>query len=89
MVFKDGDVFAVDRFFAYNGSYCEHAGRLSAEVICKRLRSDQSALNLPDIDTICIRASGPTNGEIAQLEGTVDDVPGMVLSYELAFLCEV
>lgn len=88
-VFKDGVIFAVDRLYAYNGTYHEHAGRLSADVTCTRLLAGQLAVNLPDMDTVCIKASGPANGEIAQLEGRIDGIPGMVLSYELAFLCEV
>jgi hypothetical protein len=89
LVLKDGVVFAVDRIYAYNGTYREQAGRLSADVTCTRLVADQLAVNLPDMDTITIRASGPAIGEIAQLEGTIDGLPGVILSYELAFLCEV
>ena len=88
-VFKDGVVFAVDRIYAYNGTYREQAGRLSANVTCTRLLAGQMAVNLPDRDSITIKASGAAFGEIAQLEATIDDTPGMVLSYELAFLGEV
>jgi hypothetical protein len=89
LVLKDGIVFAVDRVYAYNGTYGEEAGRLAAEVTCTRLLPDQLAVNLPDMDTIVLKAAGPTNGEIAQLEGSIDEMPGTVLSYELAFLCAV
>jgi len=88
-VCKDGVVFAVDRIYAYNGTYREEAGRLSADVTCTRLLPNQLAVNLPDRDSITIKASGAAIGEIAQLEGSIDGMPSVVLSYELAFLCEV
>jgi len=89
LVFHDGVVFAVDRLYAYNGTYQEQPGRITAEVTCKRLLPDELAINLPDLDTIHLTASGTANGEIAQLAATIDGMPGIVLSYELAFLCEV
>jgi hypothetical protein len=89
LVLQDGVIFAVDRLYAFNGTYQERAGRLTAEVTATRLLPDELAINLPDMDTIHITASGPANGEIAQLEATIDGMPGLVLSYELAFLCEV
>ena len=89
LVLQDGVVFAVDRVYAYNGTYQEQAGRITAEVTATRLLADELAVNLPDMDTIAISASGPANGEIAQLDGSIDGMPGVVLSYELAFLCEV
>ena len=89
LVFQDGVVFAVDRLYAYNGTYQMQAGRITAEVTCKRLLPAELAVNLPDMDSIHITASGTASGEIAQLDGTIDGLPGVVLSYELAFLCEV
>jgi len=89
LVFQDGVIFAVDRLYAYNGTYQMQTGRISAEVTCKRLVPDELAVNLPDMDTIHITAAGTANGEIAQLEGSIDGMPSVVLSYELAFLCEV
>jgi hypothetical protein len=89
MVFKDGVIFAADRVYAYNGTYQKYAGRLTAEVTCTRLLAGQLAVNLPDMDTITIKVTGAANGEIAQLKGTIDNMPGIVLSYELAFLGDV
>jgi hypothetical protein len=88
-ILHDGVVFAVDRLYAFNGTYQEHAGRMTAEITCKRLFADELAVNLPDMDTFHITASGTASGEIAQLECTIDGLPGIVLSYELAFVCEV
>lgn len=89
LVLKDGVIFAVDRLYAYNGSYREQAGKFIGEVTAKRLVPDELAVNLPDQDTVRIVATGKSGDEIARLEGTIDGMPGVTLTYELAFLREL
>lgn len=86
LVLKDGVIFAVDRLYAYNGSYREQGGKFFGEVTAKRLIPDELAVNLPDQDTVRITATGKAGDEIALLEGTIDGMPGVVMIYELAFL---
>jgi len=88
MVLKDGVLFAVDRFYAYNGSYREQGKRLSGEITAKRLVPDEMAANLPDLDSIHITMTGKSGSDIAKLDGAIDDMPGVHLTYELAYLCE-
>jgi len=88
VVFKDGDIFAVDRLFAFNGRYSERAERLTAEVSCKRLYPDLKPLNLPDRDELHLELEGAVGGEYAQVTGTIAEAPGFAVSFEFAFLCE-
>jgi hypothetical protein len=86
--FKNGDIFAVSPFFAFNGRYSAQAGRLTAEVTCKRLYPDLVPPNLPDLDAFHLKLEGASGREFAQLCGTIDEVPGFAMSFEYAFLCE-
>lgn len=89
VVVKDGDIFAVDRQFAFNGRLTERAGMATANITAKRLRIDQAPVNLPDLDTITITLEGASGAEYAQLSGSIPQVPGFRMSLECSFLGEV
>lgn len=88
VVFKDGDIFAADRVFAFNGRYSETAGRLTAHLSCKRLSSGTVQPGFPDLDRFRINAKGPAADEFFQLTATIDEAPDFPMSFECAFLCE-
>jgi hypothetical protein len=88
IVFKNGDIFAVDPMFAFNGRYRERAGRVTAEILCKRLYQDPVPSHLPDLETFHLKLEGAAGGECAQMSGSIDEVPGLAISFEYAFLCE-
>jgi hypothetical protein len=88
VVFKNGDVFAADRVFAFNGRYSELAGQMTAEISCTRLNRELVPANLPDLDAFHLKLEGISGSEYAKLEGTVDKAPGFAMSLEYAFLCE-
>jgi hypothetical protein len=88
IVFKNGDVFAADQVFAFNGHYTELGGHMTAEIFCKRLSWDVPPVHLPDLDTFHLKLQGAAGGEYAQLEATIDEAPGFAMSLDYAFLCE-
>jgi hypothetical protein len=89
LVLKDGVVFAADRLYAYNGTYREQNGKFTGEVTAKRLLTNELAVNLPDQDVVHIVATGKAGNEIALLEGHIEGLPGVTMTYELAFLREL
>ncbi len=89
VVLMNGDVFAADPRFAFNGRYSEQAGRVTATIACKRLYPDLPAGHLPDLDSFHLRIDGGAGAEFAQANGSIDEVPDFPLSFECAFLCEV
>jgi hypothetical protein len=88
VVFKNGDIFAVDTLFAFNGSYREKAGRVTAEVACTRLYKDSVPATLPDLDVFHLKLKGGAGSDFAEMLGTVDEVPGFAMTFEYAFVCE-
>lgn len=88
VVVKNGDIFAVDPLFAFNGRYTERAGHLTADISCKRLYQDAGPPNLPDLDVFHLRLEGAAGNECALLEGTIVEAPSFAMSLEYAFLCE-
>jgi hypothetical protein len=88
VVLKDGDIFAADPRFAFNGRYSEQAGRITATIAATRLYYDLPAGHLPDLDFFHLRLDGAAGREFAQTIGSIDEVPDFPLSFECAFLCE-
>lgn len=88
VVLKDGDLFSVDPQFAFNGVYQECGGRFAAVLHGTRLYSDDLPAMLPDVELLHLRLEGAGGDEFAQLEGRLDEVPGLVMSFEYAFLSE-
>lgn len=88
IVLKDGNVFAADPRFAFNGRYSEQGGRVTAVVACKRLYPDLAPGHLPDLDRFTMRLDGAGGREFVQANGIIDEVPDFPLAFECAFLCE-
>lgn len=88
VVLKDGDLFAADPRFAFNGHYSELGGRLTAAIAVTRLYHDLPAGHLPDLEFFRLRIEGAAGREFAQTIATIDEVPDFPLSIECAFLSE-
>lgn len=88
VVLKDGDLFATDPRFAFNGTYSERVGRMTATIACRRLYHDLPPGHLPDLESFLLRLDGAAGREFAQANGTIDEAPGFSLVFECAFLSE-
>lgn len=87
-VLNDGDLFAVNSSFGFVGRYEWKSGRLSAELICRRLSNDNPPVNLPNLDEFHLHLEGPARREVANLTGTIAEAPGYTVPFEFAWLCD-
>ena len=87
-VFKNGDVLACDRSFAFTGSYRKKNDRLTAEISCRRLNLRRGPECFPDLDAFHLKLEGGAGREFAVLNGTIPEAPNFLMSFEFAWLCD-
>jgi hypothetical protein len=85
---KDGELFAADRQFVYNGRASERGGWLTAAVKIKRIYNDAPSALFTGTECMHVNLAGATGREFAQLSGTIEEAPSASLAVEFAFLCE-
>lgn len=85
---KDGDLIAVNPSFGFYGHYHVSRGRFIAEMTCRRLCTEVPPVNLPDLEELHLSLEGPANREFTTAIGTIAEVPGFSMPFELAWLCE-
>lgn len=87
VLLKDGDLVAANPTFGFVGRYALKAGRMTAEIACRRL-SAIAAVNLPELDEFHLSLEGLAGREFASVTGTIAEVPGFSLPFDFAWLCE-
>jgi hypothetical protein len=85
---KDGELFAADRQFVYNGRVSKRGGWLTSAVKVKRIYCDMPSAPFAGLDTMHVKLEGHAGREFAQLVGAIEEAPDVTLSVEFAFLSE-
>lgn len=85
---KDGELFAADRQFVYNGRFSKRGGWLTSAVSVKRVYCDAPSAPFARLETMRVKLEGNAGREFAQLIGQIEEVPDAALTVEFAFLCE-
>jgi len=85
---RGNDLVAVDKDFAYNGTYRETGDWVRAELSAIRLNHENIPLNLPDVDAMTLIIEGNVLGESARLIGHVAGFEEVKIAIDCTFLCE-
>jgi len=89
VIMADGRLIACDRTHKFLGSYCEHAGQLTATIEIVRHNLVRPRPEFPNLDTFHMDVCAITTGEAIKGIGTFPEQPGAALDLEFVWYSEV